>query len=74
VDIRSTLKEDLYAILAGFDLEESTVTIKLLINPLIAWIWIGGVVLAVGTLLVMLPDRRERKKLRIRYVQEALKQ
>ena len=57
--LRSTLREDLYLILSGFaqrDLESAT--IKALVRPLVVWIWIGGVVLTLGTLLALWPYRR----------------
>ncbi len=73
VAIRSTLKEDFYVILAGYDTKEITATFKLIINPLVIWIWIGGAVLTVGTLLVMLPDRRDRKRMRVKYTRETVK-
>ncbi len=60
VAIHTSLKEDLYVILAGYD--EDVATFKVLVNPLVVWLWIGGVVMAVGTIIVMLPDRRKRKK------------
>ncbi|MFQ5886146.1 MAG: heme lyase CcmF/NrfE family subunit, partial [Anaerolineae bacterium] len=44
VDIRTTLKEDLYLILAGVS-EDGSATFKVIINPLVAWIWVGGMVL-----------------------------
>ena len=56
VAIHTTLKEDLYVILAGYG--EDWITLKVLINPLVVWLWIGGVVMGLGTLIVMLPDRR----------------
>ena len=74
VAIRSNLREDLYTILAGYNLEEDTATLKLIVQPLVSWIWIGGWVLAAGTVLVMLPDRRERRRFAVKYAQEALKQ
>ncbi len=56
VDIRQTLKEDLYLILAQWD-EHQNVTIKALVIPLVAWIWIGGVVMMIGTLVALGPER-----------------
>ncbi|MEE9165609.1 MAG: heme lyase CcmF/NrfE family subunit, partial [Nitrospinota bacterium] len=53
VDIRSTLKEDLYVILAAYDEENNAATFKVLINPLTKWLWIGGVILGFGTLICM---------------------
>ncbi|KKL86638.1 hypothetical protein LCGC14_1942750, partial [marine sediment metagenome] len=60
VAIHTTLKEDLYVILAGYG--EDWITLKVLINPLVVWLWIGGVVMGLGTLIVMLPDRRRQSK------------
>lgn len=57
VAIRSTLKEDLYVVLAGY--EEDIATFKVLVTPLVIWIWIGGTVMALGTIFAMLPDRRK---------------
>lgn len=59
VAIHSTLKEDVYVILAGYG--EDWVTLKVLINPFVIWIWIGGVVMAFGTLIAMLPGHRKKK-------------
>jgi cytochrome c-type biogenesis protein CcmF len=62
VDIRSTLREDLYLIMNGFDPQEGRVTLKAYLNPLVAWIWIGGGVLIIGAWFAMLPDLRERRR------------
>ncbi len=70
VAIRTTLKEDIYVILAGYEPESLAATFKLIIRPLMAWIWIGGVMLAIGTIVAMLPDRREKERLRIKYARE----
>jgi cytochrome c-type biogenesis protein CcmF len=53
---RSSLGEDLYLILSGFsELEKNQATLKVLVRPLVVWIWIGGFVIAFGTLLAILP-------------------
>lgn len=57
VAIRSTLLEDLYVILIGWD-EDGTTAFKVLVNPLVNWIWIGGVVFVLGGLIAFWPDRR----------------
>jgi cytochrome c-type biogenesis protein CcmF len=62
VDIRSTLREDLYLIMTGFDPQQGRATVKAYLNPLINWIWIGGGVLIIGSWFAMLPDLRERRK------------
>ncbi len=57
VATRSTLAEDLYVILVGWD-EDGTTAFKVLVNPLISWIWIGGWVLLLGGLIAFWPERR----------------
>jgi len=58
VAIRSTLIEDLYVILIGWD-EDGTTAFKVLVNPLVSWIWIGGVVFVLGGLFAFWPERRK---------------
>ncbi len=62
VAIRSTLKEDLYVIFASLN-DDQTASVKVLINPLVIWLWIGGFIMGVGTLIAMWPDKREKKLL-----------
>ncbi|MGH8060353.1 MAG: heme lyase CcmF/NrfE family subunit, partial [Candidatus Entotheonellia bacterium] len=57
--LRTTLREDLYLILAGFQPDGSAVTVKALVRPMVVWMWIGGLVMSVGTLLVLWPYQRE---------------
>ncbi len=57
VAIRSSLKEDLYVILASLD-ENGLAAFRIVINPLVNWIWIGGGVALVGTVIAAWPKRR----------------
>ncbi len=57
VDIIQTWREDLYATLAGITSEQGAATIRIYVNPLVRWIWIGGAILAFGTIIAMLPTR-----------------
>jgi len=59
VALRSTLKEDLYVVLAGLD-ADGLAAFQVLINPMVVWLWIGGLVLLVGTLIAAWPARRRR--------------
>ncbi|HKJ66734.1 MAG TPA: cytochrome c-type biogenesis CcmF C-terminal domain-containing protein [bacterium] len=61
VALRMTLTEDLYLVLAGFD-EERNIWITAKVNPLINWMWLGGVMMIIGTMIALLPDRTVRKK------------
>jgi cytochrome c-type biogenesis protein CcmF len=59
VALRSNLKEDLYVVLAGLD-PDGLAAFQVLINPLVVWLWIGGMVLIVGTLITAWPARKRR--------------
>jgi cytochrome c-type biogenesis protein CcmF len=58
VAIRNSLVEDLYVILIGQDKDGRT-AFKVLVNPLVDWIWIGGAVMCLGGLVAFWPDRRK---------------
>jgi cytochrome c-type biogenesis protein CcmF len=70
VAIRSTLAEDLYVVLAGGDQDTGKAIVQVFINPLVAWVWIGGVVMLLGTLLALVPSRVEREMAQIRQTPE----
>jgi len=61
VSIYWNLLEDVYLILAGFE-EDGRAAFRAVINPLVVWIWIGGVVMAVGSVVAVWPDRRQRRR------------
>jgi cytochrome c-type biogenesis protein CcmF len=52
----STLERDLYVVYEGRNQDTNQPIIKVIINPLVAWIWIGVVVMAFGTLLALVPN------------------
>lgn len=56
VAINSGYDEDLYLILADWD-QQGTSTFKILINPLVKWMWIGGWITVLGTLIALWPGR-----------------
>jgi cytochrome c-type biogenesis protein CcmF len=70
VSIHPTLSEDLYVVLAGLDQDTGKAVIEVFINPLVMWVWIGGVVVFLGTLLALVPSRVEREMAEIRRAQE----
>ncbi|MDP2952535.1 MAG: cytochrome c-type biogenesis CcmF C-terminal domain-containing protein, partial [Chloroflexota bacterium] len=59
VAIYTTPLEDFYVILGAWGEDGSTV-FKVVINPMVVWVWIGGVLVLVGTVVAFWPDRRER--------------
>ncbi len=66
VAIRTSLAEDLYVVVAGQDPESGKAVVEVFVNPLVAWVWIGGVVVLLGTLLALVPSRVEREMAEIR--------
>jgi cytochrome c-type biogenesis protein CcmF len=58
VAIYSTLKEDLYVVYAGRSPETQQPVIHAYLNPLVKWIWLGGAIVALGTLLALVPSRQ----------------
>jgi cytochrome c-type biogenesis protein CcmF len=57
VAIYSTLREDLYVVYAGMNPENNLPTIHVFINPLVKWVWWGGMVVVMGTIVALLPNR-----------------
>ena len=44
--------------LGDFARDGSQATVKLQVNRLVSWIWIGGLVLTLGAILAIAPERR----------------
>jgi cytochrome c-type biogenesis protein CcmF len=59
VAIRSRPAEDVYVIMSTVDPSSRRGTFRIIIRPLVAWIWLGGIVLLLGAMLGMWPTARE---------------
>jgi len=55
VGIRSDAREDIYIVLGGVVDGTEQAVLRFTINPLVWWVWYGGVILVVGGLIVMWP-------------------
>ena len=55
VGIKSDLREDLYIVLAGVVNGTEQAVYRFTINPLVWWVWYGGLIVALGGLVVMWP-------------------
>ncbi|MFZ1889216.1 MAG: heme lyase CcmF/NrfE family subunit [Candidatus Binataceae bacterium] len=64
VAIRSTPFADLYIVLAGLD-QNGQATFEVFLTPLVFWLWAGGLLMAVGTVVVMWPNVRERSAIAV---------
>src|SRR3954449_9078517 len=56
VAIRRAVSEDLYLVLGSYNVSTQEATYKIVINPLVNWIWLGFAVMALGTGLALLPE------------------
>jgi cytochrome c-type biogenesis protein CcmF len=51
----STWRRDAYVTLAGWEDGGRLVALEMFVNPLVAWLWIGGIVITAGGVLCLLP-------------------
>jgi cytochrome c-type biogenesis protein CcmF len=66
VALHSTLREDLYVVYKGQSDDGTKAVIQVYVNPLVKWLWIGGLVVVLGTGMAMLPNRTGRPRKAIR--------
>ena len=55
IHVRPT--EDIYLVLEAADTSAKTVTLNVFTNPAVLWIWMGGLIMALGGILFALPRR-----------------
>ena len=67
--VRSTLVDDLYVILVDWlPVSAQGATFKIYHNPLVNWLWLGGVVFLLGTLVAAWPEKdRERSLVQVNH-------
>jgi cytochrome c-type biogenesis protein CcmF len=59
--VRTGLKEDVYITITRLaDDPGGEVTLRVIIEPMALWLWVGGGIMGVGTLLAAWPGRRRR--------------
>ncbi|UCG75600.1 MAG: heme lyase CcmF/NrfE family subunit [Gemmatimonadota bacterium] len=57
--VESSLAKDLYLTLMAFDGENGEhATVRAIVNPAVAWLWIGGLIVGIGALIAIWPHRR----------------
>ncbi len=71
IDRQSTLGRDVYLMLLDYSPETGQVNMEVNINPLVSWLWIGGIVMVIGGIVAILPDRRDALRLAARYERQA---
>lgn len=60
--VRSTVSDDFYVIMVNWEnVTTDAATFRLYVNPLINWVWAGGFIFIIGTLIAAWPDAVEQK-------------
>ena len=52
-DVRSSIRGDLYVNLSAFEPNGANATVKVIVEPLVPWIWFGGFVIVLGAVIGM---------------------
>lgn len=59
--VRPGFREDLFLVLDSVgDEADDPIRLRVVVRPLISWIWVGGILMGIGTLLAVLPDKPRR--------------
>ena len=58
LDIHSTMNKDIYSVFSSYDPEKNEAYFKIMINPLVNWVWIGGIMIVLGSLFAFWPSSR----------------
>jgi len=53
---RSTFKEDLYLVYEGLNQDTGRPILKVHLNLLVMWIWVGVWIMIAGTVVALIPD------------------
>lgn len=62
IGLYSTPVMDLYAVLDGADYKSGQALFEIHLNPLVSFIWYGGYLYILGTLVSLWPERRRRRQ------------
>jgi cytochrome c-type biogenesis protein CcmF len=60
--VRSRASGDLYLNLMAIERDGSTATIRMIVEPLVPWIWAGGLIIVLGALITVMPSRRRERQ------------
>ena len=62
VGLHTSLREDVYVVLNGFERGGQLAAFEIFVNPLMLWMWIGGLVMVLGAFFAMLPLKQPAPK------------
>ena len=59
--VKSSFTSDLYLVLLQVpDRESDSIQLRAVVRPLVSWLWGGGILMAIGTVLAVVPHRRRQ--------------
>jgi cytochrome c-type biogenesis protein CcmF len=56
----ATFQEDLYLVFSSVTTDDRA-TVQVFVKPLVRWVWLGGILMFLGTVVTMVPSKRELK-------------
>lgn len=59
LDLRTGIMADIYTVFSGADHNRGLYAIKIMINPLVWWVWFGGYLLIAGTIIAIWPRKKK---------------
>ena len=62
--VRTGFDKDVYLTIDGTNppsVGDSTVVLRVFVKPMILWLWIGGALMALGTVMSAIPSRLHRR-------------
>ncbi len=59
--VKPTLTRNVYVTIQQRPGADGAAVIKVLVTPLVSWLWVGGGIMALGTVLAAFPGRRRRR-------------
>lgn len=59
VGIRTSVADDLYVVLAGWE-DDGSASLMVFVNPMVIWLWMGGIVAVAGGLIALWPETQRR--------------
>ncbi len=59
LSVYETVMKDIYSIFNGIESENQTAYFKIMVNPLVWWVWFGGYLMVFGTIIALWPNRKK---------------
>jgi cytochrome c-type biogenesis protein CcmF len=61
--VHSSIEDDVYVLLVSWEpIATDGATFKVYVNPLVNWVWAGGIIFILGTLVATWPDKEEERR------------